>query len=79
MSRLMMRPTWYLSRLRDEMTPISLVRGQLCDQRVKWTLYQEKNEEALKGSFVSTTVRLSVVKMLFSSPTEYRIKPRASI
>lgn len=46
-----------MSRLRDEMTPISLVRGQLGDQRVKGTLYQEKKEEALKVPLVSTTAR----------------------
>lgn len=46
-----------MSRLRDEMTPISLVRGQLGDQRVKGTLYQEKKEEALKVPLVSITAR----------------------
>lgn len=63
----------------DEMTTISLVRGQLGDQRVKQTLYQGKSEEALKGSLVSTTVRLLEVTMSSSSPLECRMKPRLSV
>lgn len=63
----------------DETTPISLVRGKLGDQRVKGTLYQGKSEEALKGFFVSTTVRLPEVTMSFSSPVECRMKPQLSV
>lgn len=63
----------------DEMTPILLVRGQLGDQRVKGTLYKRKNKEALKGSLVSTTVRIPEVTMCFSSPVECRINPRLSV
>lgn len=63
----------------DEITPILLGGGQLFDQRVKGTLYERKNKEALKGSLVSTTVRLPEVTMCFSSPAECRIKPRLSV